>query len=90
MTRSFPLVCTVGVLQGKYFVYNSRPSQQESGCVVCVDTGFYKQKKMFSVKMYIFSYPSVKTYVLGAHNICFGLETRKLNFRYGLLTKVLC
>ena len=52
--------------------------------------------------MYMFSYPSVLTYVLGApknhliemfllitHNICFGLEIRKLNFCYTLLTKVL-
>ena len=52
--------------------------------------------------MYIFSYPSVLTYVLGAqknrlietvllstHNICFGREIRKLNFRLALLTKVL-
>ena len=52
--------------------------------------------------MWIFSYPSVLTYVLGAqknrlietlllgtHNICFGWEIRKLNFRYALLTKVL-
>ena len=50
----------------------------------------------------MFSYPSILTYVLGAqnsrlsemvllstHNICFGLEIRKLNFRYALLTKVL-
>ena len=50
--------------------------------------------------MLIFSYPSVKTYVLGTqknclietvllstHNICFGWEIRKLNFRY--VTKVL-
>ena len=50
--------------------------------------------------MYIFSYPSVLTYVLGAkkkhliemvllnnHYICFGGEIRKLNFRYALLTK---
>ena len=52
--------------------------------------------------MYIVSYPSVLTYVLGAqknrlsetvllstHNVCFGREIRKLNFRYALLTKVL-
>ena len=45
--------------------------------------------------MLIFSYPSALTYVLGAqknrlietvllstHNICFGWEIRKLNFRY--------
>ena len=51
--------------------------------------------------MLIFSYPSVLKYVLGAqkirlietvllstHNI-FGLEIRKLNFRYALLNKVL-
>ena len=53
-----------------------------------------------SVKLYIFSYPLVLTYVLGAqenrlietvllstHNICFGWEIRKLNFWYALLTK---
>ena len=53
-----------------------------------------------SVKLYIFSYPSVLTHVLGAqknrlietvllstHNICFGLETRKLIWVYTLLTK---
>ena len=52
--------------------------------------------------MLIFSYPSVLTYVLGAqknrlietvllstHNICFGWEIRKLDFRYAVLTKVL-
>ena len=52
--------------------------------------------------MYIFFYPSVLTYVLGAqknclietvllstNNICFGWEIRKINFRYALLTKVL-
>ena len=52
--------------------------------------------------MLIFSYQSVLTYVLGAqkkrlietvllstHNVCFGLEIRKLIFRYKLLTKVL-
>ena len=46
-----------------------------------------------SLKLYIFSYPSVLTYVLGAqknhliemvllsgHNICFGWEIRKLFF----------
>ena len=50
--------------------------------------------------MYIFSYPSVWTYVLGAqknrlietvllstHNICFGREIRKLNFSYALITR---
>ena len=55
------------------------------------------------MKMLIFSYPSVLTYVLGAqknhlietvllstHNICFGCEIRKLNFHYALLTKDLC
>ena len=57
--------------------------------------------KIFSVKMSKCSYPSVLTYVLGAQknrlietvllstqNICFGLEKRKLNFRYALLTKI--
>ena len=52
--------------------------------------------------MSIFSYPSILTYVLGAqknrlietvllstHNLCFGLEIRKFNFCYALLTKVL-
>ena len=52
--------------------------------------------------MQIFSYQSVLTYVLGAqknrlietvllctHNICFGWEMKKLNFRYALLTQVL-
>ena len=52
--------------------------------------------------MSIFSYPSILTYVLGAqknrlvetvlfrtHNICFGWEIRKLNFRYAILTEVL-
>ena len=47
----------------------------------------------FSVKLYMFSYTSVLTYVLGAqknrlngtillstNNLCFGLETRKLFF----------
>ena len=64
-------------------------------------TGLDKQKKI-SVKLSIFSYPSILTYVLGAqinrlieavllstHYICFGWEIRKLNFRYALLTKVL-
>ena len=50
--------------------------------------------------MQIFYYPSVLTYVLDAqknrlietvllsnHNICFGLEIRKLFFWYALLTK---
>ena len=54
-------------------------------------------KKFLSIKLSIFSYPSVIAYVLGAqknrldgmvlwetHNICFGLEIRKL-----VLTKVL-
>ena len=49
--------------------------------------------------MWIFSYPSVFTYVLGAqknrlietvllstHNICFRLEIRKLKIPYALLT----
>ena len=52
--------------------------------------------------MLMFSYLSVLTYVLSAqknrliqtvllstHNICFGLEIRKLIFRYALLAKVL-
>ena len=52
--------------------------------------------------MWIFSYPSILTYVLGAQknrliemvllstqNICFGWEKRKLNFRYTLFPKVL-
>ena len=54
--------------------------------------------------MYIFSYPSVLTYVLGAKknrlietvllsnhnkNICFGRKIRKLNFGYAFLTKKL-
>ena len=55
-----------------------------------------------NIKLCLFSYPSVKTYVLGAqknrlietvllstHNICFGREIRKLNFCYALLTEVL-
>ena len=50
----------------------------------------------------MFSYPSVLTYVLGAqknrlietvllstHNICFGFDIRKIDFRYALFTKVL-
>ena len=58
--------------------------------------------EFLSVILSIFSYPSVLTYVLGVqknrlietvllstHNICFGLEIRKLNFWYTLLTKVL-
>ena len=57
---------------------------------------------MFECKIVNISYPSILTYVLGAqknrlnetvilstHNICFGWEIRKLNFRYTLLTKVL-
>ena len=53
-----------------------------------------------NVKLWIFSYPSVLTYVLGAqknclnetvllstHNICFGREIRKINFWYTLFTK---
>ena len=31
----------------------------------------------------------IETVLLSTHNICFGLEIRKLNFRYALLTKVL-
>ena len=55
-----------------------------------------------SIKLLIFSYSSVLTYVLGAqkkrlietvllstHNICFGREIRKIDFCYALLTKVL-
>ena len=58
--------------------------------------------KNFQHKLLIFSYPSILTYVLDAqknrliemvllstHNICFGREIRKLDFRYALLTKVL-
>ena len=64
-------------------------------------TGLDKTK-FLSVKLLIFSYPSVLTYVLGAqknhlietvllsiHSIYFGLEIRKLVFRYTLLTNVL-
>ena len=32
----------------------------------------------------------IETILLSTHNMCFGLEIRKLNFRYTLLTKVLC
>ena len=31
----------------------------------------------------------IETVLLSTHNIYFGLEIRKLNFRYALLTKVL-
>ena len=31
----------------------------------------------------------IETVLLSAHNICFGCEARKLNFRYALLTKAL-
>ena len=31
----------------------------------------------------------IETVLLSTHNICFGCEIRKLNFRYALLTKVL-
>ena len=31
----------------------------------------------------------IETVLLSTHNICFGLEIRKLNFRYALLTNVL-
>ena len=31
----------------------------------------------------------IETVLLSTHNICFGREIRKLNFRYTLLTKVL-
>ena len=31
----------------------------------------------------------IETVLLSTHNICFGWETRKFNFRYTLLTKVL-
>ena len=31
----------------------------------------------------------IETVLLSTHNICFGGEKRKLNFRYVLLTKVL-
>ena len=57
--------------------------------------------KFLSVKSWIFSYPSVLTYILGAqknclietvllstHNICFGSETRKLIFDCVLLSRV--
>ena len=57
---------------------------------------------MFQLKMLIFSYPSVLTYVLGSqknrlietvllstHNIGFGLEIRKLFFWYTILTIVM-
>ena len=77
----------------------SRKRQQNTYCTDC--TGLDK-KKISSVKMLIFSYLSVLTYVFGAqknrlietvllstHNICFGREIRKLNFCYTLLTKVL-
>ena len=49
--------------------------------------------------MQLFSYPAIKTYVLGAqknrliemvllstHNICFGLEIRKIIFSYAHLS----
>ena len=62
----------------------------------------FRSTKFLSVKMLMFSYLSVLTYVLSAqknrliqtvllstHNICFGLEIRKLIFRYALLAKVL-
>ena len=31
----------------------------------------------------------IETVLLSTHNICFGLEIRKLNFHYALLTQVL-
>ena len=31
----------------------------------------------------------IETVLLSTNNICFGLEIRKLNFRYSILTKVL-
>ena len=31
----------------------------------------------------------IETVLLSTHNICFGWEIRKLNFRYTLLTKVM-
>ena len=56
-------------------------------------------KLFFSIKLQLFTYPSVKTCVLGAqnnrlietvllstHNICFGLEIRKINLSYTLLS----
>ena len=55
-----------------------------------------------SVKLKIFSYPSILTFVLGSqknrlieavllstYNICLGREIRKSNLRYALLIKVL-
>ena len=52
-----------------------------------------------SVKLLLFSYPSIETCVLGAqknrlietvllstHNICFGLEIKRLVFQYTLLS----
>ena len=72
-----------------------------SGRIVITSHRF-RQTKYLSVKWWIFSYPSVLTYVLGAqktrlidtvllstHDIYFGWEIRKLNFWYTLLTKVL-
>ena len=62
-----------------------------------------KIKKKLSIKLSLFSYPLILTYVLGAqknhlietvllstHNICFGWEIRKIIFHYALLTRGMC
>ena len=59
-----------------------------------------RRAKILSVTWRLFSYPSVKTCVLGAqknrlietvlsrtHNICFGCEIRKMNCNYALLSR---
>ena len=55
-----------------------------------------------SIKLSLFSYPSIQTCVLGAqknrlietvllsiHNICFGREIRKIIFHYAFVSGVL-
>ena len=45
---------------------------------------FWVVKRTVSIKNRL-----IETVLLSTHNICFGWEIRKLNFRHDLLTKVL-
>ena len=70
--------------------------------MVCIYFHRFRETKFLSIKLLIFSYPSVLRYGLGAqkncliekvllstHNICFGLEIRIKIFWYPFLTKAL-
>ena len=78
----------------------SRYEKQIDGLVLSTFTHRFRQMKILSVNLWIFSYSSVLTYVFGAqksrlvetillstHNICFGWEIRIFFYWFALLTK---